>query len=408
MTQYSNYIETNTMTPVMYLRVNTIVIGEYIDYSGNGYNATVVTITDANDGLTLADDNDLRDFIRNIGLYDLFYDSLDTPKEVLKAHIGRIYNNILFNNDDYIMLYSEPLVGTSLTATMNLFFGAIDSDASDIINTIGVTSELEQRLIDTHVKDLKELNETQAGLFAFGDIGSSIIKELHPMVGTTFTNMKYNWIEPSDTDASYRLALINGSATRVFNNAINFDGTFALGTYLNASTVLDSTNSFSYYSPFDLSDESDTRVEMGCVGVAGSYSGVALKIQRDVASHSICEDTYQNPTKGVQYAETNSSAYYLVNKSANDDLKAYRNRIQIGATVTTAGASSYYNGNIILGGYSVDGTIDEDKLSILPCGYYHIGGKIDAGVLQGFIDAVIRLCSSKNLYYFPPDETARV
>jgi len=405
MTQYSSYAGTNIMTPVMYLKIDTIVTGEYIDSSGNDYDATVVTITDADDGLTLADDDTLKDYVRAAGLYDLFYDSEGTPKEVLKAHIGRIYNNIFFNNDEYIMLCGEPLTGSSLTATMNSFFGELDSDASSIISAIGITSKFEQRLIDTHIKDLKVLNVTQENFFKYGDLVNSVIKELHPMVGTTFNQMKYNWISPLDADSSFRLALINGSATRVIPNAINFNGTFALSTYFNSYAKLATTNSFSYYSPFDMSDVGEGRIEFGCIGTSG---GLNLKIQRDGVSHSINENTYQDPTKGTQYAETDSLGFYLTNKNANDDLKQYKDRAQLGDTVTDAGASVYYDGNNILGGQSINGTIDDDNLSILPCGYHHIGGKIDSGVLQGFQDAVIRLCSSKNHYYFPQDETSRV
>jgi hypothetical protein len=151
----------------------------------------------------------------------------------------------------------------------------------------------------------------------------------------------------------------------------------------------------------------ESRVEMGCLGQSAGYKGLKFAIQRDNVSHSICEGTYQNPTKGVQYAETKSDHFYLTNKLANDNLKQYRHGTQIGSTITDAGASVYYDGDILLGGYSVDGVIQTTKHSVLPCGYCHIGGAINTNVLKAYNDAVIRHCSSKNYYYFYPEETQK-
>lgn len=415
MTKYSNYSETSVMTPVMYLRVNTIVGGQYIDYSGNGYHADVVTITDTDDGIKLADNITLKEYIRNTGLYDVFYDSLDVPKEVIKSQIGRIYNNIFFNNDIYIMLCGEALTGLSLSSTMTVLFGIIDTDAQELISTLGITSELEQRLLDTHIKDLKSLNAIQSDLFKYGDLDNSVIKVLYGLIGDTFESLKYNWVSPEDADSSCRLELVSGTEVRVLPNAINFDGTFALDTNLNASIKLNTNNSFGFGSLFNLGDGQATKnitvgdsYDLGCLEAAVSYKGIALAIRRDDISHSVCENTYQNPTKGVQYAVTDSKKFFLTNKSASNSLKQYADRTQIGSTVTDAGVSSFANGNIILGNASVDGVIDVTKHSILACGYAYFGSEIDSEALQGFQDAVIRFLSAKNHYFFPPDETSRL
>jgi len=397
----------------MYLKIDEVVGGKYIDYSGNGLDADAVTIVSLNDGIKLADDETLKDVILLAGLYSIFYDSLNQPKEVLISHLGYIYNNIMFRNTHYLSLFEEPLYGINLTYHTQDMFGAIDSDAQTIITALGVTSELQKRLVDTHVKDLKAINSIQANFFVYNDLTNSCLKVLYPFVGDAFTNMKYNWMKAIDDDASFRLELADGVAVRAFKNCMFFESTFCLDTNFNANTHLGSENSFSYYSLFYMTDAyinryiviayNENRYEMGCLGVSAGYKGLSFSIRQDNVAHSICENTYQNPSLGVSYQELHASNYYLTNKVGNSDLRQYRNKLQIGSTMNP-GASSYYNGNIILGGYSIDGVIQATKHSVLPCGYFHIGNAITNDALEPFQDAVIRLVSSKNYYYYPSEE----
>lgn len=415
MTQYSSYTDNlYVTTAVMYLKINAIVGGQYLDYSGNDFHADVVTITDADDGIKLADNDDLREYLRPLGIYNIFYDSDDTPKEVLKSQIGRIYNNTFFNNDIYMIACGEPLTGGALFGTTNFLFGAYDADALNIIFATGVTSELKQRLIDTHVKDLKAINILQAGFIAFGDPDNSAVKVLYGIMGSVIGMKKYNWINPVDTDAGNRLELAAGSEPPERINMIDYDGRGCHSMNFNA-TILGSDNSFSFYSLFNFNDGYVGRditpvsncYDMGCLGSAAGLKGIDLKVRNSVGVHSINEDTYQNPSKGIQYDAIDSSGLFFTNKATDNDLKEYRNGIQIGVTVIDAGISIYYDGNIILGGCSIDGIIDIDY-SVLACGYSHMGDKIDTVALKPFQDAIMRYVSSKSYYFFSPDETAMV
>jgi hypothetical protein len=344
----------------------------------------------------------------------MFYNIDDVPIPVLKSRIGHIYNNVFFNNDSQIRLYSEPQIGATLTNITTEFFGAFDLDASTIISAIGVTSEFQKRLVDTHIKDLKSLNALQANFFVYNDLINSVIKELHPMIGNTFNQVKYNWIKATDEDSSHRLSAWTGTP-KVIENAINFINSegvllqtysFDLHTNFNAYSTLGVTNSFSYYSIFNISDWAAGYNEMGAIKNTSPYSGIEMTIRRDATIHAISDNTFQVPNKGVQYAEIDSKGYYIINKLANDDLKGFKNGTQIGNTVSDAGASVYYNGDICLGNRNILGTPQAAKQTPLPCAYYHIGNAIASNVLKPFNDAVMRLCSSKNFYYFPPEETA--
>lgn len=422
MIRYSGYT-TGAVLPgiVMFLDLSQIVSGQYIDIANDIFHADAVTINTANDGIRLANAEYLQDKLKVFGLFDKFYEADGTPKSVLLSQLGYVYNNCLFRNSASMLLTTDWLTGIALEGVMDNFFGAFDADALSLITAIGVTSELQKRLIDLHVKDLKVINETSANFFKYGDPVNSTLKVLYPMVGETFDELKLNWVNPEDSNAGNRLSLEEGNPVRVLRNAIDFFGTFCLNTHFNASTSLASTHSYSYYSLFDQTDSyfmspkylpsityNENRFEMGCLGQSAGYKGISFSIRRDNVSHSICESTYQSPTKGVQYAETNSANYYLTNKLTNTDLKQYRQGVQIGSTVSDSGVSSYYNGDIILGGYSIDGVIQTEKHSVLPCGYFHLGGAIPVAVLTQFTDAVIRLCDSKNYYYFYPEETAKV
>jgi len=417
---YGDYTDTvsleipaNPFEALMQLDLTTVDGGKFLDLSGNDLHADAVTIDEANDGLLMNVDADLREVILINGLYDLFYNSEGEPIPVRLSTLGRIYNNFMFNNDDSLLVYEEPLAGSDLLSINNSMFGEYDSDAMTIISAIGVTSELEKRLVDTHVKDLKAINSIQNNFVLFGNPTNSAIKVLYGIVGDEFDQVKFNWINPLNSDAGNRLAVASGGVDFYTpDNALNFDGGTALTTFFNALEKLGTPNSFSFYSACNIIDgddykslySSDNCYDMGCLGISGGYKGIALLVRRDKASHSICENTYQNPSKGVQYAETNSRGLYLTNKLSASDLKQYKDLGQIGSTVTDSGESEYYDGNVILGGCSVDGSIDTTQRSILVCGYSHIGDQINADAVKPFQEAVLRLCSSKNQFFFKPIE----
>jgi hypothetical protein len=402
-----SYTVTNNVKALfILLKIDQIVDGKYIDSSGNGLDATVTTITATNDALQLANNEVLKGYCRSAGVYDLFYDSSDTPVSILKSRIGHIYNNSIFNNDTYLEIHAQPLTGAALTTKTTSFWGAIDSDAATIITAIGVTTELDKRIVDTHVKDLKAINTIQSNFFVYNDLTNSVIKALYPIMGSTIDQIKYNWIKATNEDTAYRLTLLTGTTPRIIPNAVLFDLTFDLTTHFNCSTNLASTNSFSYYSIFDKISTSAWGGEIGCAGQSGGYKGILMRINKYNAFQ--CGDHYQNPEKTITYTETNSANFYINNKISNTDYKVWRNGVQIGTT-QNPGASVYYNGDVSLGVY-LWGGIDAgvNYRSALPFCYSHIGGAIPEAALPLFNDSVIRFVSSKNYCYFQPNETSPI
>jgi hypothetical protein len=357
---------------------------DLIDATGN-FDATKVTINTTDDGLTMNESETLQTYMKEIGIHDLFYNSDQTAKEILLKDIPRILNNSFMYNGSELKLYSKPLTGTELESVYTEMFGSYDADATAIISATGVTSTLQKRLIDTHVKDLKDINLIQTDFVDFDTPANSAIRALYGFVGNDFNGLKYNWIDPQDIDGSHRLELLDGPSARVYDNMINFDGTFCLDMNYNMNTESGNDNSFSFHSLYDFGDEGDGRIEMGHIGTASGYKGINLKIQRDETGTIIAENTYQSPSIGVEYDSINSEGFYVVNKIS--DLKVWKNHDQIGDT-KVSGLSEYINGNIVLGGQMIDSVEDDSNYSLLPCGYSHIGDSITEEALTEFIFAV--------------------
>lgn len=175
-----------------------------------------------------------------------------------------------------------------------------------------------------------------AGLLPSGT-GAGKIKALYPMVGGTATTHKFNFVNPADTDAAFRLSF-SGGWTHSANGA-KPNGTNAYAdTFLNPLTSLSQNNTHvSYYSRTDINASA---YQIGCRD--GYFLDLAIR--------------YGGTTYGgvfateISFSDANSLGLYVSSRLLSNEQKLYKN----GELKSTGGQASNtpINYKIYLGAYN--------------------------------------------------------
>jgi hypothetical protein len=193
--------------------------------------------------------------------------------------------------------------------------GGTDADAQAFITASGI-SGTEATAINTLVIDLKAANIWTK------------MKAVYPMVGSSATSMKWNLVNPVDSNAAYRLVFSGGftfSATGCQPGGVNG---FA-NTFLSPSTSL--TNNSTHLSIYSRTNSSSgaNASEMGSF-VGSAFIDLLIK----EGSNSFVSDQYNFSSNRITVANANSQGFYLSNRSSSNVFKAFKNSAQFGTTVT--------------------------------------------------------------------------
>jgi len=217
----------------------------------------------------------------------------------------------------------------------NNFFGSKTSLTARTIAFLAATG-----ISDTTIANA--LNTMDIALIANGL--DTKMKALYPFVGGTATTHKFNFMNPADTDAAFRLTFSGGwthSATGVKPNGINaLANTYfipnnnfslnsaALGTYLR-------TNSLSGTDIGVVTSAGAQRAELWAKYIDGNFYT------------SLNNGTYES------VAVANSAAFFVTSRTASNSLKSYRNTTVIKNVSTVS--TSMATGSIYLS--SINGAI---------------------------------------------------
>jgi hypothetical protein len=180
-----------------------------------------------------------------------------------------------------------------------------DTDALSFITAASITDSTQQTAINTLVTDLKGY-----GIW-------TKMKALYPFVGGSASTHKWNLKDPRDLDAAYRL-VFNGGWTHSSTGALPNGTTGYANTFLNPGQVLMINNShLSYYSR--------TNTTVNGVSI-GSYNTIFT-----APNQLICKWTDGNfygaidGNTAASFINGSSLGNYIVSRTANNVLKAYKN-----------------------------------------------------------------------------------
>lgn len=242
------------------------------------------------------------------------------------------------------------------------FGPSYDPDAQAFFTASGLTGTTNLNAINQLVVDLK----------AYG-IWTKM-KAIYPFIGGTAALHKWNLKNPQDTNAAFRLVFSGGwthSSTGALPNGTNGYA----NTFLSPSSTLSLTSThLSYYSRTNVNL---TQIEIG------SQSGTAYTIIEARTSNISYFLVNTNTIGGA--ADTNSSAFYIANRTAVNVNNGFRNNIKIANF--SFNADSLPLNNIYVGALNNIGGIPQ-FYSTKECAFSSIGDGLTDTEAANFYTAV--------------------
>jgi hypothetical protein len=235
------------------------------------------------------------------------------------------------------------VTGTNAAGTANALSNSLlcyDANAYAYNTATNLTATTQTVAINELVLDLKS-----AGIW-------TKMKAVYPMITDKVTQvdiatqMKFNLINPADTNAAFRLSW-NGGWTYA-STGVTPSGTGFANTNLNPSTQLTLNNThLSIYSRtstanFNWLDFGNT-IPPSQFSISSGYANVAYS------------DSYNYNTGRVSVSNTDAKGFYVQSRTLSNSHKFFKNGVQFGATNTGA-SGSFTNLNIYIGALNDNGT----------------------------------------------------
>ena len=233
--------------------------------------------------------------------------------------LGVIKNVINCGRGAFNNLISWGIVQKNSPAGQTEIYGARqDADTTAFLNVTGITDATIVSALDTLVVDLK-----RDGLW-------DKMKAVYPFVGGTATTHKFNLVNPSDTDAAFRLAF-NGGWTHDANGALP-NGTNAYAdTFLNLTSLTNNSTHISYYSRTNTAGS--TRAE---IGAGSSSSNIYLQmLSRRIGGNYNGDSYFGASTNRIDAPVSSSQGYFIDTRTNNVTHKAWRSNTLIGVDSIT-------------------------------------------------------------------------
>ena len=254
--------------------------------------------------------------------------------------------------------------------------GSNDPDAQAFITASGI-SGTEATATNQLVVDLKSANIWTK------------IKAAYPMVGSSATSMKWNLVNPVDSNAAFRL-VFNGGGTFSANGYLpNGTNAFA-NTFLTPSTAL--TSNSHHLSFYSRNNSFVTGYELACQSIQASstqYGYMLLSAYETGASY------YQQQTQStnaIKPAEATTSGFYLGSRTSSTSFKGYKNNLLRGTNTATASTIGSYQpvNSIYLSAFNVNnnGVISTIGYSNKQCAFASIGDGLTGAEALSLYNAV--------------------
>lgn len=233
--------------------------------------------------------------------------------------------------------------------------GGTDADAQAVITAIestGVTLTATQKTAcNTLVTDLKGY-----GIW-------TKLKAVYGFLGGTAGAHKWNWKNPADTDAAFRLVFSGGwthSSTGALPNGTNGYA----DTFLTPSNSLSlNSTSFSYYSR---QNSTYTGVLMGCSSTGNGTCIISPRYGSDADQEFTVVYT---PTDANANKPSRNDGLFMASRIVSNQFKTYRNGSAY--NTTNANSTSLTTTKFVLGARSINNSIIQ--YTSLQCAFASIG-----------------------------------
>ena len=218
---------------------------------------------------------------------------------------------------------------------------SFDADALAFITAASITDNTQKTAVNTLVTDLKNANIWTK------------MKALYPFVGGSATSHKFNLKDPRDLDAAYRLTFSGGGTHSSTGYLTNNSNAYANTFFTPSANQSLTSGSFGLYSR-----SSGFGQQFASSGIRNSSGqGVQLIIRR---SDQLCLGVmWDESTGGIANSGTSTDArgFYLINRTANNSLKLFKNNSIIATNTNNQSASGLQAQNYFIGGLNDGGNV---------------------------------------------------
>jgi len=254
--------------------------------------------------------------------------------------------------------------GISVTNTSRPVGISYDADATAFFTAASITNTTQKSAVNTLVIDLKAANIWTK------------MKALYPVVGGSASSHAVNLKQPGTFNLSFSTGWTH-SITGMTPNGAAFST-----TNMNTSVNLTSNNAHvSYYITTEPS--SNAQVVIGNVDNTGSYLPI-IQLYPKTSGNLLAD--MQDYNYRISGANTNSLGLYVLNRSASNNYKVFKNNSVFGTNTGTQPQSSFPNSNLYLGAFNNAGT--PGSYSTCTCVFSSSGNSLTDSEALSFYNAV--------------------
>ena len=218
--------------------------------------------------------------------------------------------------DDGTIIKGE-VRGTNALSTSAYVTSSNQVDANNVLNTARTQAFLTATGI-TDATIISALNAMDTSLISAGLLpsgtGAGKIKALYPIVGGTAATHKFNFVNPLDTDAAFRLVFFGGWVHSASGMKPNGTNAYA-NTFLSQNTLEQNSQHIATYTKQNAT--LNNTVSLGC-----DIDDTFLLIRQAVFWGNI------NDLDFTGSSNTNAG-YFLSTRTASNSRKSYRNSIEV-------------------------------------------------------------------------------
>jgi len=243
---------------------------------------------------------------------------------------------------------------------------------------------------------LDALNIFDLGLTYYGL--DTIMKSIHPMVTDKTSQldmanqMKYNFMNPLDTNAAFRLQWFGGwiySRTGALPNGVDA----YTDTFLIPNTNL--TSNSHHLSFYSRTNNTTNGYELACQSIQASSTQYGYMLLSTYNSGTSYYQQQTQNTNAITPSEANTLGFYNGSRTSSTSFKAYKNGVLRGSNTNIASAIGSYLAinSIYLSAWNVNnnGTISTIGYSNKQCSFASIGDGLTDSQAQIFSSLVNNL-----------------
>lgn len=193
-----------------------------------------------------------------------------------------------------------------------------DTDAQAFMTAAAITDTTQKTAVNTLVTDLKTANIWTK------------MKALYPFVGGTAASHRFNLKDPRTVDAAFYLEFFGGGTHSATGYQPNATTSYA-NTKLIPNNNLTANNShLSFYSRSNTAGAN--RASMGSTNSPSFTTSHQMFLKfTDGNYYGIIDSN----TAFAQFSNTNTTGYYVVSRTANNSIKAYKNSSLVATNTST-------------------------------------------------------------------------